>query len=464
MVEDVRASPKRAVHTNAAATHTDVGRLMDFGPWTSAHLLIVVLAASAIVLDGFDGQLIGFAIPDMMRDWGIPRSAFVPVVAAGLCGMGFGSLAVGMVADRYGRRTAIIGSVLIFGAATCLIGLAQNITMLTGLRFLAGLGVGGALPSAATMAAECTPLRHRTVAVTATIVCVPVGGMLAGLFANLVLAPLGWRGLFIIGGATPLALSLVLLALLPESARFLVRHPARWPELRALLARLSQPAPPHTVFIDAAEAPKDIHTGIGALFNGGRARETTLIALSFFLCLMAVYTAFSWLPSMLTAEGLSVRSANIGLTVYNFGGVIGAVTCAWLTKRMGSRWPLAVCCAGGALSALALSSTPVASPAFIIGLGAHGLFVNAVQSTLYAVCAYIYPTRIRATGTAFGISIGRLGAILSAFAGAMVITHAGARGFLDLLAGAMAGVFFSLLLLRQHIPPTRLQNPRPDIP
>ena len=210
----------------------DVGQLLDEGPFTGFQKVVVLLAALSIVMDGFDGQLIGFAIPVIMKEWGVTRGAFAPVVAAGLIGMAVGSACAGLFADRFGRRWAVIGSVLVFGTATSAIGLAPDLLTIACLRFIAGLGIGGALPTSTTMTAEFAPLRRRTLAVTATIVCVPLGGMLAGLFTSAVLPSQGWRALFFIGGALPLALSLLLLVGLPESPRFLARRPARWSSAR----------------------------------------------------------------------------------------------------------------------------------------------------------------------------------------------------------------------------------------
>ena len=221
----------------SGSTHADIGTLLDHGPFTGMQKLVVLLAALSIVMDGFDGQLIGFAIPLMIKEWGITREAFAPAVAAGLIGMGIGSACAGLFADRFGRRMAIIASVFVFGAATCAIGLAPNALAVAALRFIAGLGIGGALPSATTVTAEFTPARRRTLAVTATIVCVPLGGMLAGLFASHVLPLYGWRTLFFIGGSLPIVLGFALLATLPESPRFLARRPQRWNELGTLLGR-----------------------------------------------------------------------------------------------------------------------------------------------------------------------------------------------------------------------------------
>ena len=265
---------------------------------------------------------------------------------------------------------------------------------------------------------------------------------------------LGWRGLFWIGGAVPVAYSLVLLAMLPESARYLARKTARWPELRQLLARMERPADPGTVFVDAAETHSEQRAGFAALFQSGRARDTLAIWVGFFLVMLATYTAFSWLPTMLAAEGLPAALAGSGLTAYNLGGVIGSLGCALAITRYGSRWPLILSSLGAAASAFVLQGVDFATNTtwLMIGLGVHGMFVIAVQATMYALCAYVYPTMMRATGTASALSFGRLGAILSSFAGAAVITSGGADSYLSLLGSAMVLTFLALAVVKRHIP------------
>jgi len=446
--------------TSRAGPSIDIGRVLDDGPYTRMQKIVVLLAALSIVMDGFDGQLIGFAIPVLIKEWGITRSAFAPAVAAGLVGMGIGSACAGLFADRFGRRMAVIASVFIFGTATCAIGLAPDVLTIAMLRFVAGLGIGGALPSSTTMTAEFTPARRRTLAVTATIVCVPLGGLLAGLFAGVMLPLYGWRGLFFIGGSFPIVLSVLLLATLPESPRFLARRSERWHELSKLLSRMERPTAANSAFTDMSEQIAEKRAGFGALFETGRARDTLAIWSAFFMCLLAVYSAFSWLPTMLASEGLPTAVAGSGLTAYNLGGVIGALICAVAITRFGSRWPLALCCVGAATSALLLQGVNVGQNVnlLIFGIGVHGMFVNAVQSTMYALCAYVYPTSVRATGTASALAFGRLGAILSAFAGAMVITAGGASAYLTMLGLAMVFVLVALLVVRRHIPALAAQR------
>jgi AAHS family 4-hydroxybenzoate transporter-like MFS transporter len=436
----------------------DIGATLDEGPFSALQRIVVALAAFAIVMDGFDGQLIGFAIPAIIKDWGVTRGAFAPAVAAGLFGMALGSAGGGIIADRLGRRRALAASVLLFGAATCAIGFAGDILTIAALRFVAGLGIGGALPSASTLAAEFTPARRRTLAVTLTIVSYPLGGMVAGLFASAVLPAHGWRALFWVGGLLPIIVGVVLWTALPESPRFLTRHREAWPRLRALLSRMGRPLPDDTTFFDAAEqrVPKasGSREGLAEVFGAVLRRDTLALSAAFFMCMLASYSAFSWLPTMLASEGLPLAIASSGLTAYNLGGCVGAVGCALLITRIGSRRALLLASLGAAASAFAMQAADFSTQtaALIVGLGVHGLFVNAVQATMYALCAHVYPTEVRATGTATALSLGRFGAILSSFAGAAVITSGGATGYLGLLGGAMACVLVALMAIKRHIP------------
>jgi len=432
----------------------DVGAMLDGGAWSGYQKLVVALAAFAIILDGFDGQMIGFAIPVLIRDWGVSRGDFAAVVVSGLVGMGIGSFFAGLLGDRLGRRDAVILSCLVFGGASLAIGFSPNLLTMGILRFIAGLGIGGALPTATTLSAEFTPARFRPLAVTATIVCVPLGGALVGLFAGAVMPEFGWRGLFWGGGALSVVLSGVLIAWLPESPRFLARRPARSVELGRLLWRMGHPVPADAIYADASEMALEQKAGLPALFTSARRRDTLSVAATFAFCLFTVYTAFSWLPTLLASEGLGVAVAGTGLTVYNFGGIFGAMICAACITRFGSKWPLAICCMGAAVSALLLRVQTDAT-AIILLIGLHGVFVNAVQSSMNAVSAHVFPTNIRSTGAGFGLVCGRVGAIVAGSIGAMVIGAGGAGGYFGMLAAAMAATFVTVLLIRNHIPAHR---------
>jgi AAHS family 4-hydroxybenzoate transporter-like MFS transporter len=433
-------------------TQYDVTKAIDEGSFTRLQKFTYLLAALAIIVDGFDGQMIGYALPLIMQEWGVTRAAFSVAVASGLAGMAIGSLSAGVLADKFGRKPVLVSSIFLFGAATSLIGLAVDVPTIALIRFFAGLGIGAALPAATTLTAEFIPLRHRTMAVTTAIVCYPAGGMLAGLVAAQMLPSQGWRVFFFFGGAIAMAYAAFLVVALRESPKHLVRQTARWEELRDLLAKMAHQVAHVREFTDGiTEVAK--RGSIAELFRHGRAADTSWLWISFFMIQLSIYTAFSWLPTMLTAEGLSPSLAGMGLTAYNFGGIFGAVLCAAAINRYGSRWPMIFWAAMSALTALGLKLVNITETpeSFLWGLGVHGLFVTALQCAMFALCAHIYPTMIRTTGAASAMAFGRIGAFSSAFAGAAVISAGGSASYLNLLGGSMLVTTIGLAMVRGHI-------------
>jgi AAHS family 4-hydroxybenzoate transporter-like MFS transporter len=258
----------------------DIGSLLDEGQWSGYQKRLVLATALAIILDGFDNQLLGAAVPALMLEWDLPRAAFAPILTSGMAGMMIGGAFGGYIGDRYGRRVALLASVFSFGVLTALVSVVGSVQMLGALRFFAGLGLGGAMPNAAALSSEYVPRRQRPFAVTLTIVCIPLGGTLAGIVGAQILPRFGWRALFLIGGILPLVLGAVLLKVLPESPRYLARHRDRWSELAALLRRLGHHVPADSAFVDAAE--KAVRVSARELFVPEYRRDTLALCGSFF--------------------------------------------------------------------------------------------------------------------------------------------------------------------------------------
>jgi AAHS family 4-hydroxybenzoate transporter-like MFS transporter len=341
---------------------------------------------------------------------------------------------------------------VVFGAATLAVAGADTVRSLAVLRLAAGLGLGGAMPNAAALAAEYVPLRQRPFAVTVTIVCVPLGGTLAGLLALPALPAVGWRGLFAIGGAVPLVAALIFARLLPESPRFLARHPKRWPELARVLRRMGHDVDRDAVFADAVET-RVTRAPLKTLFDRDYRRDTFALWTAFFSCLLAVYLGFSWLPSILTGAGLSGAVANTGITLFNLGGVVGAVAGGMLITRFGSRptmLTMAAAAVGGAIVLSMMSITAVVP--VLVMLTWTGGMINAVQTTMYALAAHVYPTRIRATGVGTAVAVGRTGAILTGYAGPWALEYRGSTSFFALMAAAVFVTFIALALVGRHVP------------
>jgi MFS transporter, AAHS family, 4-hydroxybenzoate transporter len=438
-----------------AMRQVDVGQLIDDGRWSAYQKWLIALTALTIVFDGIDNQLLGVAIPAVMQEWQVPRAAFAPVVSIGTAGMMIGGALAGLAGDRIGRRTALLGSMAIFGVTTAISALAASPAHLAILRFVAGAGLGGAIPNATALAAEFTPRRVRPIAVTLTIVCVPLGGTIAGLLGVRLLPVLGWRALFVLGGVIPAVTALALLAALPESPRYLARRPSRRPELARTLSRMGHAVDDDATLTDEAE-PGGERSTIRTLFLPDRRGDTLALFGAFFSCLLAVYLGFSWLTSLLTGAGFDPATANVGITAFNLGGVVGALAGSLVISRLGSRMPMLTMAAGAAagavgLAAMRIDATQPVLPILVM-LTLTGGLINAVQTTMYALAAHVYPGAVRATGVGAAASTGRLGAILSGYAGAWALDFRGSASYFSLIALSMAATFVSLALVRRHVP------------
>jgi AAHS family 4-hydroxybenzoate transporter-like MFS transporter len=416
-----------------SAAPISTGLFAEDGPWTSYQKWLVCLTAITIVFDGMDNQLLGITMPALSADWHVARSAFAPVVSLGFFGMIVGGAAAGFWGDRVGRRVALLTSIAVFGVCTLAIAFVDGIAALAVLRFLTGLGLGGAMPNATALAAEYVPRNRRALAVTMTIVCVPLGGTLAGLFAIRALPVLGWRGMFVTGGVLPLLTAAALLQILPESPRFLAERAGR----------------------AARGHGGHVRVRVRDLFASEYRRDTLALWTAFFSCLLSVYLGFSWLPSIIAGAGLGPALASSGITVFNLGGVAGALCGGALITRFGSRPTMLTMAAGAVAGAFALSRTPLHAGTDVVRLlgtlAFTGGLINAVQTTMFALAAHVYPTGMRSTGVGAAAAFGRIGAVLSGYAGPWALAYAGSASFFGLMGGAVFVTLIALACVERHI-------------
>jgi AAHS family 4-hydroxybenzoate transporter-like MFS transporter len=434
----------------------NVAELLDSGRWTGYQRWLIALVAMTIVFDGIDNQLLGIVIPTLMSEWQVPRRAFALVVSLGYFGMMIGGMVAGLAGDRIGRRAALLGSMIVFGVFTLAAAFVHSPGSIGALRFLAGIGLGGAMPNAATLAAEYVPVRLRPIAVTITIVCVPLGGTLAGVLGIQALPVMGWRNLFLAGGLVPLAAAIVLRFILPESPLFLARRAPRWLELAGVLKRMGHTLAPGTAFVDPSAGASVRNASIGSLFGTGFRRDTIALWGAFFSCLLAVYLGFSWLTTLLTGAGFDPATANSGITAFNLGGVAGALLGGVAMARIGSKramLTMTLVALAGAGGLALMKITPAASLITIMAmLTLTGSMINGVQTTMYALAAHVYPTSMRATGVGSAVAFGRIGAVMTGFVGTWAVDVGGTHAFFGVVAGMMVATFIALASVRRHVP------------
>src|SRR5262245_41826964 len=448
---------------HAPATHAvDPGRLIDEGVWSTYQKLLIFGTAMTIIVDGLDNQLLPNAVPALIREWGVPRGAFTTALAIGPFGMMIGGLLGGLAGDRFGRRPTLIGCVGLFGVLTCLMALIDSVTALSTLRLLAGIGLGGAMPNAATLASEYVPTRRRPFAVTATIVCIPLAGALAGEPAALVIPRNRRPALVLLGGPPALGSSLVLSYLIPESPKFLARHRERWSELIRLLRRSGHNVPPDATFAvpsEIAVAPMSSDR-LASLFRGGYARDTIALSAAFFFGLMVNYVVILLLPALLTSAsiGFSQPAASRALAMSNYGGIAGALLGAVVLQRLGSRLTMLTMSVFAMVCGVILAGWPLGpgrSGGLMAMLLLTGGLLNGVQTTMYALAAHVYPTPIRSTGVGLAVAVGRIGNVVAAYAASAAIDRGGPPAYFELWSVLMLFVLVSLACVRRHVPGAR---------
>lgn len=406
---------------------SDIEALLDQTPIRGVQRVALAMVTAAIILEGFDIQLIAFVAPVLIAEWGIAKSDMSYVVGAALVGMAVGSVFGGRLGDRWGRRPLLIATVSLFGMATLLAAFAQNIWQIAALRALAGIAFGAAIPNAATLIAEWMPPRLRGQAVGIVIIGVPLGGLLGASICSWLIPALGWRAAFVLGGALPLSVALLMLAALPESLRFLIERQSQSPAIARLIRRLGGNAETSMALQPSSVQSPDIHDR-AALFDGRYRRTNPGLWIAFFANLCAAYAFFGWTPTLLSDLGLPPGTAIGGLIYFNLFGILSAVMCAWAVNSIGSRAVM--------LGAATLGMSATVGLAFglngvhtitelwpiMLGLSLAGAAVIGFQTVLYVLAANAYETSCRASGVGMAAAFGRLGGITSSFGGGYILS------------------------------------------
>lgn len=389
---------------------TDIRQRLDDAPMGRLQIVAILLCVLLNALDGFDVLAISFASPGIAAEWGIDRAALGLVLSMELIGMAVGSVLLGNLADRIGRRPTILFCLVVMALGMALATQAWNLVSLSAVRLFTGLGIGGMLACTNAMVAELANRRARSLAVAVMAAGYPVGAILGGSVASYLLVTGDWRDIFLFGGIVTACFLPLCLWLLPESIGFLLqKRPAdALVKVNRLLARMGHsPVDALPMTDDAAPKPS-----LAALFAPDLARTTILLTLAYFCHIMTFYFILKWVPKIVVDMGYAPSSAGGVLVWANVGGLIGALLLSALSLRISIRTLVLV--------AMVLSSVMVAffgqGQTTLAGLSliaaAAGFCTNAAVVGLYALIAQSFPTSVRAGGTGLVIGVGRGGAAL----------------------------------------------------
>jgi len=420
----------------------DVAGFIDEQPVGRFQIRLLLACAAVLFLDGFDTQAIGYVAPDLARDWGLARGALGPVFSAGLFGLMIGALIFGPVADRIGRKKIIVFSTAAFGIGTLATVFAQDISSLFVIRFLTGLGLGGALPNAVALTSEFSPHRRRATMVMAMFVGFSVGAALGGLIAAALIPAFGWRSIFLIGGIAPLLLVPFLALRLPESVRFLALTGRADARVGELLTRIAPAAvfPAGTRF--GVQEVKLAGLPVAHLFTEGRASATLVLWVVFFMSLLDLYLLSNWLPTVLNDLGASVSMAAAVGALLQVGGIVGTFILGQFIDRFSFRaLSLTYLFAAFAVAAVGFSGQSIALAALAIFCA--GFCIVGGQIASNALAATYYPTTMRSSGVGWALGIGRIGSIVGPLIGGIMLARqVGAESLF--LAAAVPALIASL--------------------
>lgn len=427
----------------------DVAALIEREPVRRLQILVMLQCTVVVILDGFDVQSIAFTGPAIARELSIPPARMGALFGAGMIGMVVGTLTIGPLGDRFGRKPAIVGSVASFGAFSLATAVAQSFEHLLVLRFLTGLGLGGAIPNLTALVAEYAPSRWRPMMISVIFLGIPLGGLLgAGLTAEL-LPFYGWRVVFVIGGVLPLAVSLMLLASLPESTRYLATRGDRGREIARILGRMF----PRQTFrdTDIFVTPDPPRGGfpIRRLFEDGRACDTAVLWGGFFLNLVVVYYLISWIPSLIVHAGFPVEKGALASLALNLGGLCGCLALPALVGPLGARRVLRAGFVAASIGVAAIGQATTLSSILVLTF-VGGFLTFGTQVVINGMAAALYPTEIRATGVGWAFGIGRIGSVLGPVAGGFLLALGYSTPVYFFLFGALLALAATIAGLMRH--------------
>jgi MFS family permease len=419
-----------STHLPPAAQTAGTSSAVDFWP--------VVLCWVAVALDGYDLVVLGVVIPTLLESGGLGFTGPTVTTAStlGLVGMGIGAVVIGPLTDRFGRRKTLITSVAVFSLFTIATGLSQSVGQFTTFRVLAGLGLGGCLPTALAFMSEHAPTGRGGSAITRMMTGYHVGAVLSAVLALWLVEDYGWRSMFVVGGALGLLVLPFMWVKLPESAAYL-----------------------RAVERHDRSAPGTLARGTDVV-KGRYLRISIGLCVASFMGLLLVYGLNTWLPTIMRDAGYSIQQGTTLILVLNVGAIIGLLVAGRISDSRGNK-PAVLVWFGLAAVFLALLSIRMESRLLVYAaVLLTGVFVFSAQVLVYAFVGHLYPPEIRGTALGVAAGVGRVGAIVGPSLGGALVSAGIAYpwGFFAFTLAAVLAVL-TLATVPAHVHPVDSQSP-----
>lgn len=383
----------------------DPREIINNGRMSGWQVAAVAITVCLNALDGFDVLSISFASPGIAKDWGIDRAALGIVLSMELLGMAAGSIFLGGVADKIGRRKTILGSLCMMAIGMFLARSAQNVYDLSAYRVLTGIGIGGMLAAINAVAAEFSNIKWRKISMALMVIGYPLGAVIGGSISQLLLKNGEWRDVFEFGAYATVTFIPLVWFLIPESVDYLAqkRPPGALERINATLKRFGHATIDALPAVNTSQAKQSVLD----VFSTALIRTTTLVTLAYSFHVITFYFILKWVPKIVTDMGFEPSQAAGVLVFANIGGAIGGAIFGLFAQRFGLKRPTMVVLLMSSLLVVWFGSGQASLDQMKMVVLTVGLFTNAAIVGLYSIFAQAFPTHVRATGTGFAIGAGR---------------------------------------------------------
>lgn len=388
---------------------SSVRERIDASPISRFQIMVFAVLILCNVAEGYDLLSISIAIVPLSEDWNLTGSEIGTLLAMGPAGMAIGATILGALADRIGRRSVLLASLAIMTIFMLLSGFAQNLFQLSLFRLFASIGMGGIVPVMAVLAGEFAPARKRAAAVGLLTVGIPLGGMVGGAGAAILMSSYGWHSAFFLGASVGAVMIVLTWTIVPESPDYLQSRntPKAQRELERLIDRMNLPDDSSGRTVHKIEDPD--------VAAGGRARLKSLVlvevSIAFVLAASAYYFANLWLPKLLVVAGMSANQGIGGGVILSFGATLGVICLGILATRWSAFSISAYAMFATALLFALFAVTSSHFGAAFVTTAAIGFALNIGYSGLYAVVTILFAPDCRSTALGIALTAGRAGAI-----------------------------------------------------
>ena len=402
-----------------------VAEVIDNGQISGQQILVVGLCMFFNMLDGFDITAMAIVASAVSQELQLTADRLGLIFSFALAGMMTGAMFLAPVSDIIGRRKVIILSVTLVGVSILFTANAATLTEFIILRFISGLGAGAMLACQATLAAEYSPEKYRSLSVASTTAGYPLGAVMTSVVAGFIMPAYGWRGMFWFGGGVTLAMVVVAWKFIPESLKYLFeRRPANaLQRVNRILRKLKKDTLDELPVVakETSRRAKGIFGNMMSLLAPEYRLATLTLWTTFFLCFATLYFLMSWIPKLMEQTGYSAETGHLAFFLFNLGGVIGIFTLGTLATRWRLTNLVFVFLFSSAICMVIFASAPNQLTLLMAVIFLTGILQQGGFTGLYAVAAKVYPTEIRSTGIGWAIGLGRSGAVIGPAAAGFLI-------------------------------------------